>query len=79
MPGGSTGNSGVLPRFWTGYGAPCQRRVYGAGRLPLILVAKKAETGAAELIGLYGTNGYNVGTGDMVLRILNAEKQFQSK
>ena len=72
-----------IPVYFHDFGRdmePLARGVYTEpGRLPLILVAKKAETGAAELIGLYGTSGYNVGTGDMVLRILNAEKQFQSK
>ncbi|MDY3251266.1 MAG: transglutaminase domain-containing protein [Candidatus Choladocola sp.] len=39
-------------------------------RWPLILVAERKERG---LTALYGTSGYNVGTGDMVLRIMNAE------
>lgn len=43
------------------------RRMYGdPDKLPLILVVKEG------LKGVYSASGYNVGTGDMLLRILNS-------
>ncbi|MDO5422257.1 MAG: transglutaminase-like domain-containing protein [Eubacteriales bacterium] len=62
-----------VPVFFHDFGGEMEvlaRRVYTEpGRLPLILVAERRESGVTAL---YGTSGYNVGTGDMVLRILNA-------
>ena len=43
------------------------RRMYGdPDKLPLILVVKEG------MQGVYSASGYNVGTGDMLLRILNS-------
>lgn len=45
------------------------RRMYvDPEKLPLIIVTN------GSLNGIYATSGYNVGTGDMLLRILNAEE-----
>ncbi|MEG0502319.1 MAG: transglutaminase, partial [Cellulosilyticaceae bacterium] len=44
------------------------RRMYvDPDKLPLIMVTQKG------LHGIYATSGYNVGTGDMLLRILNSK------
>lgn len=46
------------------------RRMYvDPEKLPLIIVTD------GSLNGIYATSGYNVGTGDMLLRILNAEEK----
>ncbi|MDY3920155.1 MAG: transglutaminase domain-containing protein [Candidatus Limivivens sp.] len=62
-----------IPVYFHDFGKDAEvlaRRVYTEpGRWPLILVAENQESG---LTALYGTSGYNVGTGDMVLRILNS-------
>ena len=43
------------------------RRMYvDTGKLPLIVLVNK------EMRGIYSVAGYNVGTADMILRILNA-------
>ena len=43
------------------------RRMYGdPDKLPLILVVKEG------MQGVYSASGYNVGTGDMLLRVLNS-------
>lgn len=49
------------------------RRIYTEpGRWPLIIVAD-SHTGQLEAV--YGTSGYNVGTGDMLLRVMRAEEE----
>ena len=49
------------------------RRIYTEpGRWPLIIVAD-SHTGQLEAV--YGTSGYNVGTGDMLLRVMRAEEK----
>jgi hypothetical protein len=44
------------------------RRMYvDPDKLPLIIVVKN------DFVGTYATSGYNVGTADMLMRVLNAE------
>lgn len=71
-----TRTRGVLPKIkvyydsFTEYYDQVSRRMYqDPDRLPLILVTD------GDMYGIYATCGYNVGTGDMLLRVLDGGKQ----
>lgn len=63
-----------IPVYYHDFGEEAEllaRSVYTEpGRWPLIAVVQNLEQG---LTALYGTSGYNVGTGDMILRIMSAQ------